>query len=302
MQVSALRYFLETASSGSIRKAAERLHVTPTAIGRQIENLEQYVQAPLFERGVRGMRLTEAGEVLAGRLSPLIRELEEIKTGIHDLRGLKRGSVSIVAAEALSSGFLAGVLSRFRAEHPGVIFKITLGGADHTFEALRNDSVDVGLTLNAPRKPDIAVVASAQITYVAAVSPRHPLAKRKRVRMSELGAHPLAVPDTSFGARRAMDRAAHAEGIRLEPAYSVNSLAVMKGLAQAGAAVIFAPLLAMRDEIASGALVPMRLDNQSMEAVEVSVCVRRGRRASHAATSFTTVLADALKQLRPSGL
>ena len=65
MQLSALRYFLETARLGSIRRAAEALYVAPSAVSRQIALLEQTFGMPLFERHAAGMRLTSAGEVFA---------------------------------------------------------------------------------------------------------------------------------------------------------------------------------------------------------------------------------------------
>lgn len=300
MQINAFRYFLETASTGSIRKAAERLHVTATAVGRQIENLEQYVNAPLFERGARGIKLTPAGEVLLRRVAPLIRDLEDIKGDILDLRGLRQGSVSVFAAEALVSGFLIKSVAAFRNDFPGITFNIGLAGADQTFEALRADQIDIGFTLNAPRRPDIEVLASADLIHVAVVSPRHALAHRKRIKMMELVNYPLAVPETTFGARRAMDRAARAEGTRIEPAYVANSLSVIKELVQTGAAVALVPLLSIDYEVEHGLLVPIRIDNKSLETVEVSICVHKGRRLSFATSKFLETAASALKPGRSS--
>lgn len=296
MQINALRYFLETASTGSIRKASERLHVTATAVGRQIENLEQYVNAPLFERGARGIKLTPAGEVLMGRVAPLIRELEDIKGDILDLRGLRKGSVAIFAAEALVSGFLIKSIAAFRSNFPGITFKIGLAGADQTFEALRADQIDIGFTLNAPRRPEIEVLASASLTHVAVVSPRHALAHRKRIKLTELVNYPLALPDTTFGARRAMDRAARAEGTRIEPAYVVNSMSVMKELVQTGVAVALMPLPTIDYEVRQGLLVPIRIDNRSLETVEVSICVRKGRRLSFATSKFLETAVSTMRR------
>lgn len=296
MQINALRYFLETASTGSIRKASERLHVTATAVGRQIENLEQYVNAPLFERGARGIKLTPAGEVLMGRVAPLIRELEDIKGDILDLRGLRKGSVAIFAAEALVSGFLTKSIAAFRNSFPGITFKIGLAGADQTFEALRADQIDIGFTLNAPRRPEVEVLASANLTHVAVVSPRHALAHRKRIKLTELVNYPLALPDTTFGARRAMDRAARAEGTRIEPAYVVNSMSVMKELVQTGVAVALMPLPTIDYEVRQGLLVPIRIDNRSLETVEVSICVRKGRRLSFATSKFLETAVSTMRR------
>lgn len=194
------------------------------------------------------------------------------------------------------------VLARFRSQYPGITFAITIAGADRTFEALPGDAVDIGLTLNAQKRQEISVLASAHLTNVAAVSPKHPLARRKSARLAELLVHPLALPDTSFGARRAIDKTAQAEGVQFEPAYVVNSLSVMKGLAYTGAAIIFAPLLSLREEVAAGTLVPIRIDNKTIGTVEVGVCVHRNRRASGATSMFLEVVSSTLQQLRPSGM
>lgn len=301
MQINAFRYFLETASTGSIRKAAERLHVTATAVGRQIENLEQYVNAPLFERSARGIRLTPAGEVLMGRVAPLMRDLEDIKGDILDLRGLRKGTVSIFAAEALVTGFLVKAIGEFRSDFPGITFNIGLAGADQTFEALRADKVDIGFMFNAPRRPDIDVLASANLVHVAVVSPRHALAHRKRIRLTELASYPLVIPETTFGARRAVDRAARAEGTRIEPAYVANSLIVMKELAQSGTAVAFVPLLSVEYEVEHGLLVPIRIDNKILETVEVSIAVHKGRRLSFSTMKFLEAASAALSDVRKQG-
>jgi DNA-binding transcriptional LysR family regulator len=75
MQFSALRYFLETARLGSIRRAAEVLYVAPSAVSRQIALLEQNFGAPLFERHATGVRLTTAGEVFARQAHATVRDV-----------------------------------------------------------------------------------------------------------------------------------------------------------------------------------------------------------------------------------
>jgi DNA-binding transcriptional LysR family regulator len=76
MQFSALRYFLETARLGSIRRAAEVLYVAPSAVSRQIALLEQTYGMPLFERHAAGVRLTVAGEVFARQARATVRDFE----------------------------------------------------------------------------------------------------------------------------------------------------------------------------------------------------------------------------------
>ncbi|KIZ46209.1 LysR family transcriptional regulator, partial [Rhodopseudomonas palustris] len=95
MRFLALRYFNEVAKLGSIRKAADRLHVAPSAVSRQIAQLEHELDAVLFERSKMGVQLTSAGEVLARQSNRIFRDLERARTEIDDLRGLRRGEVSL---------------------------------------------------------------------------------------------------------------------------------------------------------------------------------------------------------------
>jgi DNA-binding transcriptional LysR family regulator len=74
MDFTALRYFSETANSRSIRAASERLHVSPSAISRQIAKLEHELKAPIFDRRAHGMKLTPAGEILQSKVEGMIRE------------------------------------------------------------------------------------------------------------------------------------------------------------------------------------------------------------------------------------
>jgi DNA-binding transcriptional LysR family regulator len=89
MQLTALRYFHETARLGSIRKAAEALSVTPSAISRQIANLEHDLRAPLFERSVHGMRLTAAGDLLARQTHRTFLDLDRVRSSVDVLRALR---------------------------------------------------------------------------------------------------------------------------------------------------------------------------------------------------------------------
>ena len=81
-------YVDEVARSGSIRKAAERLNVTASAVNRRIADLESELGAPLFDRRPRGVRLTAAGEVFVHYLRGHNGEVERMKSQIEDLKGL----------------------------------------------------------------------------------------------------------------------------------------------------------------------------------------------------------------------
>ena len=119
-----LRYVDEVARTGSIRKAADQLNVTASAVNRRIMDLEEELGAQLFERRPRGVRLTAAGEVFVHYLREQDGGVERMKSQIEDLKGLRRGTVRIACSQALALDFLPREIAAFRARHPMVSFGV----------------------------------------------------------------------------------------------------------------------------------------------------------------------------------
>ena len=113
-----LRYVDEVARTGSIRKAADQLNVTASAVNRRIMDLEEELGAPLFERRPRGVRLTAAGEVFVNYLRQQDGDVERMKSQIEDLKGMRRGTVRIACSQALALDFLPREIGEFRKRHP----------------------------------------------------------------------------------------------------------------------------------------------------------------------------------------
>ena len=97
-----LRYIDEIARVGSIRQAAERLHVAPSAVNRRLQDLEAELGTPIFERLPRGMRLTAAGELFIDYVRSRAAALEQVRSNIEALRGLRRGTVRIATSHGYS--------------------------------------------------------------------------------------------------------------------------------------------------------------------------------------------------------
>src|SRR3981189_2851599 len=108
-----LTHVVEVARMGSIRKAAEHLNLTPSAMNRRIQDLEAEVGTPLFERRPRGGKLTTAGEMFVRYARSQIADAERMKSQVEDLRGLRRGPVLIACSQALAYDFLASRIAAF---------------------------------------------------------------------------------------------------------------------------------------------------------------------------------------------
>src|SRR3977135_4235702 len=131
-----LRYVDEVARAGSIRKAADVLHVTASAVNRRIMDLEDELGTPLFERRPRGVRLTAAGEVFVSYLRAQDGGGAGRKSQIEDLKGMRRGTVRIACSQALALDFLPREIGQFRKQHPLVAFDVKVFDHERAMSAL----------------------------------------------------------------------------------------------------------------------------------------------------------------------
>jgi len=178
-----LSHVVEVARTGSIRKAAEQLNLTPSAMNRRIQDLEAEVGTPLFERRPRGVKLTTAGEMFVRYARSQIADADRMKSQVEDLRGLRRGPVLIACSQALALDFVASRVAGFQKQHPRVTFDLKVLDHERALAALAAYDVDLALVFRPFMRPTLRVLASIPQRLVAVVRADHPLAGKKSVRL-----------------------------------------------------------------------------------------------------------------------
>ncbi|MBX6329202.1 MAG: LysR family transcriptional regulator [Pseudolabrys sp.] len=297
MKLESIRYFHVTRQYGSIRKAAERLHVAPSAVSRQIAILEREAGLPLFERRASGVTTTAAGEVLARHTQSIFREIDRARSAIEDLKGLRAGEVTIYAIEGMVREFLPRLLASFHAQFPGISFNFTIASTDRIIEAVLNDEADIGITFNAKPKSELSIVARHTEPLTCLVAPGHPLSKRKSISLQQLAQYPVALPNEAFGLRQLIDLAAKRRGIALQAFVTTDSLELTKQMAAVGTAVAFMPAFTVAREVSQGTLRAIPVDEKLFRSVATEVCIHRNRTISSAGQEFLKVLIPAVKAL-----
>lgn len=292
MQIRALMYFDELVRTSSMRQAAENLNVAPTAVSRQIENLEEYFGTPLVERSARGVTLTAAGELLAARAGRTLRELEHVQQLIEDLKGLERGRVTIFANGAIVASLLTPALSEFGKTYPNIRFEVMITSARQAIEAVNSAQADMALTLFAPQMSEAKVIARSEIAYEVIASSRHALAGRKEVTLRELARHTLALPETAFSFRQAFDAAAERQGLSFEPAFTVSALEMLKELVLSDMAATLLPRLSVRRELEAGTMTAIPLASESTIRTHAELSIAPDRQLSFAAAKLSGFLEE----------
>jgi len=297
MQVRALEVFVELARSASIRQAAHRLNLAPTAISRHIDQLEYYFRAKLIDRTPGGIVLTEAGRVLAQQAQALVSGAENTRTLIDDLRGLQRGQATVSASGAVVSGLVAPALCRIHAAYPRLRFHVDVASGSEVFAAVAEGVADLGITIFPPEddgRARVAICHSSQMRHAMIVSPGHPLARLGSVSMRTLCSQKLAIPDAAFGVRRTLERMAKSAGVRLDPVFVTGSLDLQKELAISGAAALVLPPLCCAREIESGLLVAVDLAADSAVETSLELCRAPDRTLTFAAQALLAQITSSL--------
>lgn len=147
-----LRIFHTVAEAGSFTHAGEILHLSQSAISRQISALEHELKVPLFRRHARGLVLTEQGELLFRTVHEVFSKLDSVEAQIADLKNQPSGELKVSTTVGLGSNWLAPRLRRFFEMHPQMQLDLILS---HTEVDLGMREADVAIRMREPVQPGL---------------------------------------------------------------------------------------------------------------------------------------------------
>ena len=297
MTTVSLRYFATVARRGSIREAAEELHVAQSALSRQIQKLEQEFGVPLFQRHPRGVELTSAGEIFLRHARSSLRQTERVRSELDALKGLRRGTITIQSIESLVPGVLPQAIMRFRARHPGITFEVTVDRTDRIITAVREGRTDIGLAFYPPVEPDLTTVFKMREPLVALMSPRHPLAGRPKVSLADSVVYPIALPLKNSGSRVLIDIACKTAGIYMVPVLETNSIQFRVQFVQVDNGITFHSRLSARDSLRTGDLVAVPIRDRIVNTATIDAVTHASRELPLAAEEFLRFLQGELQNL-----
>lgn len=292
--------YLDTvARAGSIRKAAEILHVASTALNRKILELEAELGTPLFERLPRGVRLTAAGEVLVNTMRRGLSDLRSAVSQIEQLRGMVRGTVRIGCAESVSTDLVPSAIALYQQSHPGVQFRVLSGVTGQLIAALMADEVELVLVHDPEPSDDLRVIASLDQPLCAMMRPDHPLAARQKIRLADCQKYTVALGDHSFGSRRLLDVLMARSRMSLKVALEASTVQMLKEFTRQTGAISFQFQIGTEQDVRKGELVSIPLTDRSLSASQLVLAVRDGRALPVATLSFAQALVARLAALNP---
>ena len=286
----------EIARSGSIRRAAERLNIAPSALTRQVQDIEYELGTPIFERLAQGMRLNAAGELLVRHVRDQLADLERVRSQIADLSGVRRGHVALACSQAFVTQVVPEEVQAYRERFPQVGFTVQVRDHVQAVAALTAFEADLALVLQPPPSADLHVLYSCRQPLCALMRAGHPLAgETGPVRLRDCLAHAMALPDRSLAIRLHLEQALARKGVPLGPVVESSSLEFLRNLVLREEAVSL--------QVPSGIPDDPRLASRPIDARDLDPMVLilgqlRGRLLSVAAAKFADQLTHGLDRRR----
>jgi len=291
-----LNYVDEVARVGSIRKAAERLNITASALNRRVQDIESELGTKIFERLPRGVRLNAAGELLIRHIRSQLADIGRVRSQIEDLSGFRRGTVSIACSHALAHDFLPVEIASYRQAFPMVEFDVRVAVHSEALRALVAYEVDLALIFRMSAMAGFQVVASAEQRIVAIMRHDHPLAGEGSLRLRDCADYPLALPDKGYGGRQLLEEALARSSFRMSPVVESNSFEFLRNYVRFENAITFqieigAPTnLKERD-----GLISRPIDPRDIAPARFAMGQLHGRSLPVAAAKFAEQLARKLE-------
>jgi len=287
MDLDQLHTFLEIVRLKSFSKAAQTCYRTQPAISAQVRQLEQELNAQLFDRLGTRIALTPAGRILAGFAEQILDLRRQAQDSINDLESAPRGELVIAANESSCIYVLPSVFSEFKKEFPNVQVHVDRSYGARVVQAVLENQADFGVT-QLPvqeKKLQVARIYTDEIKLV--VPSDHPLARKKMVLPKDVLDDPLLLPRAGRTRNRLNSWLEIVED-DINVSMELDSTEMMKRFVRAGLGLSFLAISYCREEVAARQLVALTLGPEPMIR-RLGLIYRKDKAFSKAALGFIRV-------------
>ncbi|MBJ7553954.1 LysR family transcriptional regulator [Marinomonas spartinae] len=263
---------------GSLRKAANKLNVDPSAISRSITLLEDQVSTPVWERNNASSIITPAGKELLSYYRTMQASEAATLSRIQDYRELRTGEINIAIGEGFITDLITSSLQSFLEQYPGIQLSVEMAGAKEALQLLEDDQIDFAVTYASPNHIN-------QVCHIETLHPLdviapygHPLTTLNRpIEFQEVENCSMALINQSTGMGRLVALAEETENVTLTPRLRTNSVAVLKHFVSSGAGISFMPRLTVKNEVETNLITIIETSNVILSHAKSRVISKKGR-------------------------
>jgi DNA-binding transcriptional LysR family regulator len=237
-----LRIFHAAAEAGSFTHAADKLHLSQSAISRQVSSLEQDVGVALFNRHARGLILTEQGEILFRTAHDVLMKLENATAQLIESKEKPSGKLRVTTTVGLGTGWLSQRAQEFVEQYPDIQVQLIL---DNEELDLNMRQADCAIRLRQPQQPDLIQRRLFTVHFHAYAAPSYIARHGKPENVAELDRHRIV----NFGEPapaylkdiNALETIGRPDGDPRPVHFQINNLVSVKNAVQRGVGIGLLP-------------------------------------------------------------
>jgi DNA-binding transcriptional LysR family regulator len=291
-----LAIFDAVAQEKTITRAGERLLISQPAVSKQLRLLEKALGAKLVDRESKGVRLTAAGELLAGYSRRLFALADEAEQALAELHGLRRGRLTVGASTTIGIYYLPELLAEYRRLYPQIDLGVEVANTHDIQQALVEHRIDIALTEGFVHWPGLDAKVFLVDDLVPIAPAGHPITK-KRVAVEKFCDQALLMREEGSGTREVIEKALAERGIQVRPLMTLGNTEAIKRSVAAGVGVAFVSSLTIQHELRDRRLALVKLKGFTIRR-ELHLVQACDRTLSAAAEAFLKVLPRVFRATR----
>lgn len=277
MDLRQLEILQAIAETGSFTACGRKLHVSQSAISRQILLLEEELGEPLFLRVGRHVRMTPAAESLVQLGQRVFQDIRDSVGAITDrTRGLK-GPLRLAGGMTVCLYVFPPLLKRLKKVHPQLDLRLTVATAGQSVEGIRAGRVDAGLLTLPIEESDLVTVPVLREELLLLTMPSHPLARKKRINPDDLAGQPFVLFEPGSATRRVIDSFFVTQKIEQTVVMETENVEIIKAMVKTDLGIGIVPYQSIAREVRSGQFFCARIEGHELVRETGWVYVRANR-------------------------
>jgi DNA-binding transcriptional LysR family regulator len=264
MDLRQLEILQAIAETGSFTACGRKLHVSQSAISRQILLLEEELGEPLFLRVGRQVRMTPAAESLVQLGQRVFQDLRDTVGTITDQTRQLKGTLRLSGGMTVCLYVFPALLKHLRRVHPQLDVRLTVATAGQSVQQIREGRVDAGLLTLPVEGADLVTVPVLREELLLVTTPSHPLARRRRIAAQDLAGHPFVLFEQGSATRKVIDRFFATEKLEPTIVMDTENVEIIKAMVKTGMGIGIVPYQAVAREVRAGQFFCARVDGHEL--------------------------------------
>lgn len=224
--------FMAVAEQLSFTRAAEQLYITQPAVSKHIRELEQVLGVSLFQRKSNKIELTQAGELVKGRLMQVFEIYGNMEYEIGLLKNTISGELRIAASSTIAQYVLPEYLSHFYEQYPHLRVSIASGNSREVEDLLESNRADIGIVEGYSSRNGMVYLPFLEDELIAVASPLHMASLPDRLSISDLLSVPLVIREAGSGTLEVIGRVLQELSVRVDQLNVMLQLGTTEGIKQ----------------------------------------------------------------------